>query len=142
MAGKDLLSRLADAGEEAIQRLSESPGADRVTGVAHAMRDRMDELQKRVRGVDALEKRVAELEMRLEELAGARRAARVPATRKKATTSRRRATPSATGSAAGARKGQGTKATPTERTASKASTRRSSPSKRGSTGKTGGESPG
>ena len=31
---KDLLSMLADRGEEAIQRLSDAPGADRVLGAA------------------------------------------------------------------------------------------------------------
>src|ERR671933_323672 len=56
---RDLLTMLADRGEEAIQRLSDAPGADRLLGAAQALRDRMDEMQKRVRGIDALEKRVA-----------------------------------------------------------------------------------
>ena len=65
---KDLLSRLADAGEDAIARLAEAPSADRVMGFANNMRDRMDEMQKRVRGIDALEKRIEELERRVETL--------------------------------------------------------------------------
>jgi hypothetical protein len=65
---KDLLTMLADRGEEAIQRLSDAPGADRLLGAAQALRDRMDEMQKRIRGIDALEKRVAELEKRVEAL--------------------------------------------------------------------------
>ena len=76
MARKDLLTRLADAGEEAIGRLGEAPGADRLAGVANSMRDRMDELQKRVRGIEALERRVDELERRVEELASAQAARR------------------------------------------------------------------
>jgi uncharacterized protein involved in exopolysaccharide biosynthesis len=71
MAGrepKDLLTMLADRGEEAIQRLSDAPGADRLLGAAQALRDRLDEMQKRLRGLDALERRVAELERRVEEL--------------------------------------------------------------------------
>ena len=65
---KDLLTMLADRGEEAIQRLADAPGADRVLGAAQALRDRLDEMQKRVRGIDALERRVAELEKRVEAL--------------------------------------------------------------------------
>jgi hypothetical protein len=67
MAGRDLLTRLADAGEEAIAKLGETPGAERVTGALGGMRDRMDELQKRVRGLEELERRVAVLEARLAE---------------------------------------------------------------------------
>jgi len=65
MAGKrrtDLLGRLADMSEEAIQRLSDTPGADKVLGAMNALRDRTDELQKRVRGVETLEQRLAALE--------------------------------------------------------------------------------
>jgi uncharacterized protein involved in exopolysaccharide biosynthesis len=75
MARKDLLTRLADAGEEAIGKLGDTPGADRLLGVANTMRDRMDELQKRVRGLDELERRVTELERRLEAAEGAKRSA-------------------------------------------------------------------
>ena len=65
MANKDLLGRLADAGEDAINRLGEAPGMDRVLGFANSTRDRLDELTKRVRGIDELEKRVAKLEAEL-----------------------------------------------------------------------------
>ena len=70
MAQKDLLSRLADAGEEAMQRLATAPGAAELMGVATSMRDRVDEMQKRMRGIDALEQRVQDLERRLEEMGG------------------------------------------------------------------------
>ena len=79
---KDLLSMLADRGEEAIQRLADAPGADRVLGAAQALRDRLDEMQKRVRGIDALERRVAELEKRVEALSK-------PSTRSRSTTRKR-----------------------------------------------------
>jgi cell division septum initiation protein DivIVA len=59
---KDLLSRLADAGEDAINRLSEMPGASRFMDTANSLRARVDELQKRVRGLDDLERRVEKLE--------------------------------------------------------------------------------
>ena len=81
---KDLLTMLADRGEEAIQRLADAPGADRLLNAAQALRDRMDEMQKRVRGIDALEKRVAELEKRVEALSAP----------SKSTTTRKRTTSS------------------------------------------------
>jgi hypothetical protein len=65
---KDLLSRLADAGEEAIQRLSKAPGGENVLKALNTTRDRIDELQKKVRGLDALEKRVAALEKKVDAL--------------------------------------------------------------------------
>jgi hypothetical protein len=67
---KDLLTRLADAGEDAISRLGDAPGMKGVTGFANTTRDRLDELTKKVRGIDALEKRVAKLEKRLNEMSG------------------------------------------------------------------------
>jgi len=66
---KDLISRLADAGEEAVNRLSDAPGMDRVTKLANSTRDRVDELTKRMRGVDELEKRLAKLEKQVAGLA-------------------------------------------------------------------------
>lgn len=68
MARKDLLARLADAGEDAIARLAEAPGTDRIVGAVSSLRERVDELQRRVRGIDALESRVTELERRVDEL--------------------------------------------------------------------------
>jgi phage shock protein A len=65
----DLLSKLAELSEEAMHRLQEAPGGERVVGALNSMRDRVDELQKRVRGLDELERRLAELEHRVDELA-------------------------------------------------------------------------
>ena len=65
----DLLGKLADLSEEAIQRLSDAPGADRALGALNAMRERMDELQKRVRGLEELEKRLSALERKVDKLA-------------------------------------------------------------------------
>ncbi|HXR11059.1 MAG TPA: hypothetical protein VN770_02085 [Gaiellaceae bacterium] len=65
----DLLSRLAELSEEAIHRLQDSPGGDRIVGAMNTMRDRLDELQKRVRGVEELERRLTELERKVDELA-------------------------------------------------------------------------
>lgn len=68
MAGsnqKDLLTRLADAGEEALQKVAELPGATRVLDATNTLRARIDELQKRLRGLEGLEARVAKLEQRI-----------------------------------------------------------------------------
>jgi len=72
MAGtrrNDLLGRLADLSEETIQRLGDVPGADRVLGALNALRDRTDELQKRVRGLESLEQRLAAVERKVDRLA-------------------------------------------------------------------------
>lgn len=65
---KDLLARLADAGEDAIQRLSEVPGGKKVLDAVSGIRDRVDELQHRVRNLGDLEKRVKALEKKVAEL--------------------------------------------------------------------------
>ncbi len=69
---KDLLARLSDAGEEAIAKVGEMPGAARLTGAFGAMRDRMDEMQKRLRGLEDVERRLAALEKKVDELAKAK----------------------------------------------------------------------
>ncbi len=65
---KDVLARLADAGEEALSRLASSPGMDRVTGAMTSLKDQVDALASKVRGMEALEKRVGELERKVERL--------------------------------------------------------------------------
>src|SRR5438105_5701920 len=77
---QDLLGRLADLSEEAVQRLSEAPGADRVVQALKGLGDRVDELQRRTRGFEELEKRLATLEKRVDSLTKAKRKpARKPA---------------------------------------------------------------
>ena len=65
----DLLGKLAELSEEAIHRLQDAPGGDRVVGTMNTMRDRVDELQRRVRGIDELEKRLTALEGKVDKLA-------------------------------------------------------------------------
>lgn len=67
---KDLITRLADAGEEAIQRIGSAPGGDRLVGAVNGLRDRVDEMQKRLRGLDAVEKRLTTVEKRLDKVEG------------------------------------------------------------------------
>ena len=65
---QDLLGRLADLSEEAVQRLSDAPGADRVVQAVKGLGDRVDELQRRTKGFEELERRLATLEKRVDSL--------------------------------------------------------------------------
>ena len=62
---KDLLTRFQDLGAEALHRLADVPGGSRVVDVANETKSRLDEMQKKLRGLDELEKRVAKLEKQL-----------------------------------------------------------------------------
>ena len=72
---KDVVARLSESGEEALQRLLQNPGTAKVVGAANAMKERVDELTRRMRSLDPLEKRVSELERRLNELSKPKRTA-------------------------------------------------------------------
>jgi hypothetical protein len=67
---KNFVGRLADAGEETIQRLGGAPGADKVSGAFNSLKTRVDELQKSVRTIDKLERRLTAIEHRLDKLEG------------------------------------------------------------------------
>ena len=62
---KDILSRVQDLGSEALSRLPEIPGGQKLAEMANESRARLDDMQKKLRGLDALEKRVAKLEREL-----------------------------------------------------------------------------
>jgi uncharacterized membrane protein YccC len=66
---KDLLGRLADLSEASIQKLAEAPMADRAVQTLRGLADRVDELQRRTRGIDELEKRLTALEKKVDYLA-------------------------------------------------------------------------
>jgi hypothetical protein len=84
---RNLVERLADVGEEAIQRIGSAPGADRALKALGTMRDRVDDLQKRVRGLENLEKRLAAVERRLAKVEGkGRTTTRKSSTAKRSTT--------------------------------------------------------
>lgn len=90
---KDLLARLADAGEDALSRFASSPRMDRVTGVLTSMKDQVDALASKVRGMDALEKRVTELERKVERISksSSSSGSRKTATARKTSSSRKTA---------------------------------------------------
>ena len=62
---KDILSRFQDLGAEALHRLQDVPGGSRLVEAANETKARLDEMQKKLRGLDELEKRVAKLEKQL-----------------------------------------------------------------------------
>lgn len=64
-AQKDILSRVTDLGAEALQKLADVPGGSRLVEMANDSKSRLDEMQKRLRGLDELEKRVEKLERQL-----------------------------------------------------------------------------
>jgi BMFP domain-containing protein YqiC len=89
---QSIVDRLADLGEEAIQRIGNAPGGDRVLAAMAGTRDRLDDLQKRVRGLEALDKRVEAIEDRLDRLEGKGK----PATPKKSSATTRKSSSSST----------------------------------------------
>jgi len=75
MATKSTLDRLTSLGEEVIGKASQNPNVARVVGAATQMKDRVDDLSKRVRGLEGMEKRIGELEARLKKLESAQKRA-------------------------------------------------------------------
>lgn len=88
---KDLLTRLGDAGEGAISRVTSSAATTRVVETVGGMRERLDDIQKKLRGLDALEKRMRKLEKRVDDLAKPKRAT---ARRRRTTTASKKTTAS------------------------------------------------
>lgn len=88
---KDLLTRLSDVGEEALSRVASSTTTSRVMETVGGMRERLDDVQRKVRGLDALEKRVAKLEKRVDELSKPKPKG-APATRSRTTAAKRTTT--------------------------------------------------
>ena len=88
---KDILARFQDLTAEALHRLQDVPGGSRLVDAANETKARLDEMQKKLRGLDELEKRVAKLE---KQLAGESKKApaRKSTARKTTTGGRKRAT--------------------------------------------------
>jgi hypothetical protein len=62
---RDFFTRLADRGEEVLARFAETPGGARVAEMVNGLRERLDDLQKRVMGLEGLERRLDAVEERL-----------------------------------------------------------------------------
>jgi len=67
---QDLLSRLADQGEQMLVRITELPGAKQLSDRVAALTKGLDDVQKRLRSLDPLERRVTKIEKRLDKLEG------------------------------------------------------------------------
>jgi DNA anti-recombination protein RmuC len=80
-ANKDILTRLADRGEQVVGRITDLPGAKAIMDSTTSLGKRLDEVQKRLRSIDPLEKRVTAVEKRLDKLDGKGSAKRAPAKR-------------------------------------------------------------
>ena len=65
---RNTLDRLASLGEEVLGKASQNPTAARVLHGAMQLKDRVDDRSKRVRGLEAMEKRLATLDKRLGKL--------------------------------------------------------------------------
>jgi hypothetical protein len=83
---KDILTRFQDLTAEALHRLQDVPGGSKLVEAVNDTKARLDEMQKKLRGLDELEKRVTKLE---KQLAG--QSKKAPA-RRKSTTARKTAT--------------------------------------------------
>jgi hypothetical protein len=64
----ELISRLAERGEEALSKVASAPGAQKLMESLGTVVNSVDDLQKRVTGVERLEQRIAALEKKVEAL--------------------------------------------------------------------------
>jgi hypothetical protein len=62
---RDIVARLADRGEQTIAKLADLPGGTKALKAVNDLRERVDELGKKVRGIDEIEKRLAKVEREL-----------------------------------------------------------------------------
>jgi ubiquinone biosynthesis protein UbiJ len=62
------LSRLASIGEELLEKGAQNPATSKVFGTVLQMKERTDDLARRVRGLEAMERRIEQLEKRLAKL--------------------------------------------------------------------------
>ena len=67
----DLKAKITDLSGDAMKRLADAPGGDRLVGALNATRVRLDELQKKIRGIDELNARLTALEKKVDKLAKA-----------------------------------------------------------------------
>lgn len=75
---RDVITRLSSRGEQTIARLADLPGGSKATKAVNDLRARVDELGKKVRGIDGLEERLAKLEKDVATLKRTQKAAKPP----------------------------------------------------------------
>jgi hypothetical protein len=79
----DMIARLAGRGDETLQKLKDLPGGTRAAKAFNDLRTRVDDMGKKVRGIDRLEARVDKLERELASLKRAQKASAPKAPAKK-----------------------------------------------------------
>lgn len=89
---KDFLTRLADRGEQVVGRITDLPGAKTLVDKTAALAKNVDAMQKELRSLGPLQKRVAALERRLDKLEGKGTTRKRSTTRRTTTTSPKRTT--------------------------------------------------
>jgi DNA repair ATPase RecN len=90
---KDFLSQFRELSSDALNRLSDVPGGSRLMDLVNDMRTRLDDVQKRLRGLDELEKRVAKLEQQVAAQGATKATTARKTTAAKSTTARKPTTP-------------------------------------------------
>src|SRR5829696_3371844 len=92
-AQKDIFSQLADRGEQIVGRITDLPAAKTLMDKTAALAKNVDSMQKQLRSVGPLEKRVAAVERRLDKLEGKGSTTRKKTTTRRTTTAAKKTTP-------------------------------------------------
>jgi hypothetical protein len=89
---KDFLTRLADRGEQVVGRITDLPGAKTLVDKTAALAKSVDAMQKELRSLGPLQKRVAAIERRLDKLEGKKTTTRKRTTTRKTTAAKPKST--------------------------------------------------
>ena len=81
------ISQLASLGEELLGKAAQNPTASKVLQSAVQLKERVDDLSRRVRGLEGMERRIEQLEKRVAGLEGS---SRKSATSKKKSSSKKK----------------------------------------------------
>lgn len=92
-AQKDIFTRLADRGEQVVGRITDLPMAKALMDKTAALAKNVDSMQKQLRSLGPLEKRVAAIERRLDKLEGKGTTTRKRTTTRRTTTAAKKTTP-------------------------------------------------
>jgi hypothetical protein len=87
---KSPLDRLASLGEEVLGKAQQNPAAHRLLQGAMQLKDRVDDLSKRVRGLEQMEKRLTHLEKRMSKMEYAAKKKPPPSGANKTATARKK----------------------------------------------------
>jgi hypothetical protein len=91
-AQKDIFTRLAERGEQVVGRITDLPAAKTLMDKTTALAKNVDSMQKQLRSLAPLEKRVAAIERRLDKLEGKGSTTRKRTTTRKTTAAKKTTT--------------------------------------------------